>query len=284
MQALFHDLLGSEPTPGALTLFVGAIDGGVPRAQVALALALSTEYKSDMVTSLYESYLGRQPSAAELAAFVQLASTDTDEQLEATILTSNEYLADAEGTPVGFALRLDCQLFDRSPTQHARDVPVLDRAASAAREQLSPDSVRLRNCVVLAAEDVQRDVRLVTDDPAVMTRRNVEEVAGAHHDFTSAVHLRNCLAAEHQADMLDLTGGLARRSPDVLGPPPARLVCRPTQRHRTNRIELELPLLERPHLGRVVEVHERKVHRRSPLSQLLTKVPRPNSGRMKGSA
>jgi hypothetical protein len=71
--------------------------------------------------------------------------------------------------------------------------------------------------------------------------------------------------------MLDLARGLARRWPDMLRPPPTRLVRRTAQRRGTDHVELELPLLERPDLGWVVEVHERKVHRCVGVSQLPTK-------------
>ena len=71
----------------------------------------------------------------------------------------------------------------------------------------------LGSCVPVAAEDVQRHIRLVADDPAVVSRRHVEEIASAHDDLTSVIHLGNGLATKHEADVLDL----AELSP-VTGP------------------------------------------------------------------
>ena len=44
----------------------------------------------------------------------------------------------------------------------------------------------LRGCVTLAAEDVEGDVGLIADHPAVVSGRDVEEVASPHHHFASS--------------------------------------------------------------------------------------------------
>src|ERR1700716_4180646 len=104
--------------------------------------------------------------------------------------------------------------------------------------------ILLLGCIVLAAEDVQRDVRLVADDPAVVTRRYVEEIALAHHHLASVVHLGDRLSVQDEPDVLDLARTLAGRRADVLGPSPARLIRRAPERRRTDRIELEATLFE----------------------------------------
>jgi hypothetical protein len=57
---------------------------------------------------------------------------------------------------------------------------------------------------VLAAEDVERDIWFVADDPAVVAGRYIEQVAGLHDQFGSVVHLCDGLAAEYETDVLDL--------------------------------------------------------------------------------
>src|SRR5262245_43999050 len=115
-------------------------------------------------------------------------------------------------------------------------------------------------CVILATEDVQRGVRLAADDPAVVARWHVEEVACLHHDLPSVVHLHRCPAAEHEPDMLDLARGCADGGPDMLRPAPTRLVGGAPDRRRSDAVELEPPLLERARLGGLVEVHAIEVH------------------------
>src|SRR3954471_15745054 len=78
--------------------------------------------------------------------------------------------------------------------------------------------------VVLAAHDVQRHVRLVADDPAVVSGRHVEELARRHHPLGPVVHRDRGPATEDEAHVLDVAGLLAARLADVLGPFPARLV------------------------------------------------------------
>ena len=82
----------------------------------------------------------------------------------------------------------------------------------------------LRGCVTLATEDVEGHVWLIADYPAVVSGRNVEEVAGPHHDFASVVHLGHRLTAQYEADMLHLARRLTSHRPDVLRPLPTRLV------------------------------------------------------------
>src|SRR5439155_24029755 len=114
----------------------------------------------------------------------------------------------------------------------------------------------LRSRVALAAEDVQRDVRLVADHPAVVAGRYVEEVPRPHHDLAAVVHLRNGPAAQDQADVLDLARALAGGWADVLRPLPPGLVGRPAEGGRPDDVELEAALLERAHLGRAGEGDE----------------------------
>src|SRR5262249_6330006 len=81
------------------------------------------------------------------------------------------------------------------------------------------------------------------------------------HDLLLAVlHLHRGAAADHEPDVLDLAHALPGRRADVLRPPPARLVHRAPERHRADLEHLEVPLVARPRLGRIVEADERPVH------------------------
>ena len=100
----------------------------------------------------------------------------------------------------------------------------------------------LRGCVTLAAEDVEGDVGLIADHPAVVSGRDVEEVASPHHHFASVVHLGHRLTAQYEADMLNLARRLTSHRPDVLRPLPTRLVCRAAERGGPDLVELELAL------------------------------------------
>jgi hypothetical protein len=128
---------------------------------------------------------------------------------------------------------------------------------------LGQDRKRLfgRRGVGFAIQDVERDVGFVADDPAVVARRDVEEVAALHQVLGLIVHLGDRLPAEHQADALDLAGGRAHGRRDVLGPAPARLVGRPTQDRRPDAVEVETPLLEVARLAGLIDVDELQVHR-----------------------
>lgn len=80
-------------------------------------------------------------------------------------------------------------------------------------------------------EDVEGDVRLIADRPAVVSGRDVEEVASPHHHFASVVHLGHGLTAQYEADLLNLARRLTSHRPDVLRPFPTRpgsYVARPS--------------------------------------------------------
>lgn len=108
---LYENLLGRSPDPVGLAdweTFVEApgtspycppgqpycVTGGWFTA--ALGIMSSQEYLSDLVTSYYQAYLGRQPDPAGLSTFVsQLAGGASDESVVAQILGSQEFYVDA---------------------------------------------------------------------------------------------------------------------------------------------------------------------------------------------
>ena len=52
--------------------------------------------------------------------------------------------------------------------------------------------------VAIGSHQMQRDVRVVTYDPTVMSGRDVEEVTCLHDDFAAIFHQDSCLTLEHE--------------------------------------------------------------------------------------
>jgi len=90
--------------PTGLANWVAALNAGATRAQVALAIESSQEYRSLVVENLYMQYLHRSADAGGLATFIaMLAAGGTDEQVAAAIVGSAEfYQNQGGGTNAGF--------------------------------------------------------------------------------------------------------------------------------------------------------------------------------------
>jgi hypothetical protein len=93
LNQVYLDILNrNRDVNGSQAFLDGLNNGTMTRGQVADALLGSTEYRTDLVTKYYQSYLGRIPSGGEIAPWVNALSTGTrDEQVLAAILASGEY-------------------------------------------------------------------------------------------------------------------------------------------------------------------------------------------------
>jgi uncharacterized repeat protein (TIGR02543 family) len=90
--ALYQDLLGRAPTSAEQAQFGTAFANGATRAQIALQVLRSAEYRTRLIRGWFQAYLDRAPTDAELAAYLaRFAAGETDEQLQASILGSQEY-------------------------------------------------------------------------------------------------------------------------------------------------------------------------------------------------
>jgi len=100
----YRDLLNRTVDPTGLANWVAALNAGATRAQVALAIESSQEYRSLVVENLYTQYLHRAADAGGLATFTaMLAAGGTDEQVAAAIVGSAEfYQNQGGGTNAGF--------------------------------------------------------------------------------------------------------------------------------------------------------------------------------------
>ena len=114
--------------------------------------------------------------------------------------------------------------------------------------------VRLLPPRVLArSQEVQRDVRFVSDDPTVMAWRDVEKVASFHLDDATVVHGCGGASRHHKTDVFHLTTLHSRGGPDMDGPFPSRLVAGPTDRHAADVHEFEFSFLEGPYFVWLLE-------------------------------
>ena len=114
--ALFQSLLYRPADAVGLTTFVGELNGGASRPQVAASIMRSAEYKAVLVQGWYHSFLGRPADQTGLTADVAALTHGTsDEAVEAGILGSPEFLARAGGAPSDFVAALYQVLLGRAP-------------------------------------------------------------------------------------------------------------------------------------------------------------------------
>jgi hypothetical protein len=115
------------PPPGAL-------------GPVAGALAHSAEYFGDIVTTVYQNYLGRSPQTAEVAAWVGLMQQGfTDERLEAGFIGSAEYIANHGGPGAGWVTGMYQNLLGRTPLKSEVNAWVQALKAGASPTQIAYD-------------------------------------------------------------------------------------------------------------------------------------------------
>src|ERR687892_342394 len=111
--------------------------------------------------------------------------------------------------------------------------------------------------VMIRAEKVQRNIRLITNHPAVMRhRRNVKKLACSQLDHTAIIERSRCSAGEYQSNMLNIAAGCAHARSDVFAPFPARLVRGATDCHPAEMHNLEATLLHDANFVRRLEGFE----------------------------
>src|SRR5215472_8259965 len=103
--------------------------------------------------------------------------------------------------------------------------------------------------VLFCSQQMQGNVGLVTDYPAVMAGWNIEDITRFHFDYAAIVHGCHRAARNNEANMFDRTRlracACAQSLANVDRPLPARLVGRAPQSHAANPNDLELALFER---------------------------------------
>lgn len=118
ISGLYHDLLGRAADAGGLQAFQLMVDTARNpiHAQFALAYTTSAERRSDLVTADYIKYLGRTPSAPEVAGWLAvLQQGETPEQVSNAFVSSPEYFQKQGGTNSGWLNQVYQDLLGRAP-------------------------------------------------------------------------------------------------------------------------------------------------------------------------
>src|SRR6266480_6186108 len=107
--------------------------------------------------------------------------------------------------------------------------------------------------IFLSSEKVERHIRLIAHDPAVMPGTDVKDVSRLHHVGPSILHGTCSLPGDHDTNVFHLTKRNSRTWCNVLRPFPARFICRPANRHSADLDEFKLPFLKSANLIRVLK-------------------------------
>jgi hypothetical protein len=92
VDTLYEDVLGRAADPAGVTYWVGLLQAGFTRDQVAAGVWASPEHRAVQVTNLYRALLHRSADPAGLSYWGGLLlGGATEEQVEAGILSSPEY-------------------------------------------------------------------------------------------------------------------------------------------------------------------------------------------------
>lgn len=119
VQNLYVDVLQrpAGSTGNAEIMFwVNQLAAGASRTSIASAFVNSTEARTNLINGFFESYLNRPVDSASLTVFLNAMNAGvTSTQIQATILSSNEYFLIA-GSNSGFVFKLYQDLLSRTPT------------------------------------------------------------------------------------------------------------------------------------------------------------------------
>ncbi|WP_028044927.1 DUF4214 domain-containing protein [Cellulomonas sp. URHE0023] len=100
VRALYSDVLGRDAADAEVAAWVGQLDLGATRAQVAMGFLLSTEYLSSVVDGYYWWLLGRGLDPVGRTSWVSaIQQGSRDEQIIGGIVASDEYWTNATSRP-----------------------------------------------------------------------------------------------------------------------------------------------------------------------------------------
>ena len=137
---------GNPPAAPGLPTNIGA---------VAESLAHGVDYDTSFITTAYQAYLGRPVDVAGLNYWItQMQLGTTDEQLEASLLASTEYVANHGGTNVSWVLGMYEDLLDR---------PADGPGLSYWLDQLQAGTNRYQIALEIASS-AEREAIVVTND------------------------------------------------------------------------------------------------------------------------
>ena len=117
INAVYLDLLNRPADAPALAQAGALVAGTLTGQQFAQSVLVTAEYRTDLISSYYNSYLGRAVDTPALNAFVSfLSSGGTDQGVQSNILGSPEFFSRSLGTNVGFIGALYADLLNRAPS------------------------------------------------------------------------------------------------------------------------------------------------------------------------
>src|SRR6185437_6043063 len=141
IQEVYRDLLHRQVDTTALPYWSNLLDQGQSRVHVVqtlIAAAMPGELGADLVTGIFEKYLGRDPDAVGLAFWVGIISThETIEQTEANVAGTAEFYQLSGGTSSGFVTRLFNLALGRAPDANALSGFGAALSAGMTREQVA---------------------------------------------------------------------------------------------------------------------------------------------------
>jgi hypothetical protein len=108
--------------------------------------------------------------------------------------------------------------------------------------------------VLFSPEKVQRHVRLIANDAAIVRhRRNVKQIACVKFDYATIIERNGRGSRENKPDVFNGTSRRANARADVLAPFPPRLIRRTTNCDSAEVDQLKFPFLHHAHFIRSVE-------------------------------
>jgi hypothetical protein len=113
---VYKDVLDRAADQGGESFWLKDLAAGASRQQVASLIDTSTEAEAAVVSTYYQTYLGRSGSSSDINYWAGiLHSGVTQEQVVATILASPEYLTDQGGTLSGWVTAVYEATLHRAP-------------------------------------------------------------------------------------------------------------------------------------------------------------------------
>jgi hypothetical protein len=117
INAVYLDLLNRPADSAAYTAFAAPIaNGTITDTQMAMDVLISAEYRTDLITSYYQSYLSRSPQPMDINTWLNFfGGGGTDEGLQANLFGSNEFFQKQGATNAFFVTAVYADLLNRPP-------------------------------------------------------------------------------------------------------------------------------------------------------------------------
>jgi Ca2+-binding RTX toxin-like protein len=149
---VYYDLLGRTPDPAAVGFWAGALANGT-RADVALGLQQTDEFRGALVAGMYQSFLGRAATPPEVAAGVSSLQAASRQTVMAAILGSSEYFTRAGDADAAWVTRLYQDVLHREPTTGEAGAALGALSAGQGREAAALEVLTSREALTNVVRD-----------------------------------------------------------------------------------------------------------------------------------